>query len=513
MLNSKKILKGLGIAVFAVVFVGIGMYLFFEDTFDKIAGVFEPGQDGMVVEELVLVEPLPLQTFEPTTFDSATRQRLNQIYESLIKPDRDLNMRPALALNWGLLDDVTWEFNLRKEVKFHDGSPMKVEDVIGSIDRARSADESQLKDLLSTIKEVRRVDAWTIEIETYEPDPLLLSRLATVYVVPEGWSEGDTAPSAHAVGTGAYRVAEYSDGDLKLELFDGYWGDQPQIKKAVIKTILDPLGRLSALVSGEADVLSYVPYDLVGQVDAKQFDLVSVPSLEVQFLMFNFESTIFDDVNVRRAVAMAIDRDEFAGFVGEYAHEVKQFVSSGVFGYNPDIEENEYDLDEAEKLVKKAGVYGEEVVILLPLELSVLGDYLTQQFGEIGLDPYIQYVQGQYYVESLEKTTFDMYFMGFKSELGDAGDFLKSVAHSGESGYGQYNFAGYENSKVDALIEEIEVEMKVEDRLAGLQEAMRILVEDDVVGVPLLEYETVFAAILDLEFEPRIDGFIYLNEL
>jgi len=200
-------------------------------------------------------------------------------------------------------------------------------------------------------------------------------------------------------------------------------------------------------------------------------------------------------------------------YVGEYAHGVKQFVSSGVFGYNSDIKKTTYDVEAAGELVEEAGVLGSEVSVILPVGLDVLGEYLTGKLDKIGLKTYVQYVKSEYLAESLGKMNFDIYFLGFKSELGDASDFLKSIVHTKKEGYGQYNFAKYSNEEVDGLIESQEVEMDPEKRLEMLKEAMRILVEDEVFGVPLLEYDTLYAAVKWLDFEPRIDGFIYLNDL
>jgi ABC-type oligopeptide transport system substrate-binding subunit len=130
---------------------------------------------------------------------------------------------------------------------------------------------------------------------------------------------------------------------------------------------------------------------------------------------------------------------------------------------------------------------------------------LTKSFDEIGIKTSIQYVKGEYFEKTLKKVKYDMYFVGFKSELGDAGDFLKSIE--------QLGFANYSNARFTELIEKQEVEMKPKERLKFLQEAMKILVSDDVFGVPLFEYETLVAAKKGIDFEPRIDGFIYLNDL
>jgi peptide/nickel transport system substrate-binding protein len=471
------------------------MYLFFEGFYLNILNYFEEtvGKQN-VQEEIVVVEPVYMAGLESTIFDPFTRQRLNNVYESLVRSDEDLNMKPCLAKSWGILDDLTWEFNLRKNVKFHDGSEFDAEDVVSSIDL--------VKDFLATIDKVEKVDDFTIQIKTKTPDPILISKLAMVYIGTDG------------IGTGPYKISKYNSksGELDLEVFADYWGDKPLYKKAKFLTITDKNKRLKSLVDGTADILDYVPYDLAGKLDQEKFEIFAMPSLEVQFLGFNFKSELFKDLANRRTILNAIDKAEFAEFVGgEYVKPVDQFVSSGVFGYNPDIEVSDEDnclekdcLDQGMEL-NLADLLGKTVKIILPFGSNALGEYLTKSFDEIGIKTSIQYVKGEYFEKTLKKVKYDMYFVGFKSELGDAGDFLKSIE--------QLGFANYSNARFTELIEKQEVEMKPKERLKFLQEAMKILVSDDVFGVPLFEYETLVAAKKGIDFEPRIDGFIYLNDL
>jgi len=247
-------------------------------------------------------------------------------------------------------------------------------------------------------------------------------------------------------------------------------------------------------------------------LDQEKFEIFVMPSLEVQFLGFNFKSDLFKDLADRRAILNSIDRVEFAEFVGgKYVKPVDQFVSSGVFGYDLKLDTSEKDCLEKDCLDQSAEInlqnlLGKEIKIILPYGANALGEYLTKSFEEIGVKTSIQYVKGEYMEDTLKKVKFDLYFMGFKSELGDAGDFLKSIVE-------QYNFGNYSNAAIDELIVKQEVTMKPKERLKLLQEAMKILVSDDVFGVPLFEYETLVATKKGIDFNPRIDGFIYLNDL
>lgn len=521
--------------LFIAMFVFVTANLFFKDQLNQLTGYFSGNgeiTDVSSLRDLTIAEPSPMLSFEPTVFESFTRQRLNNIYEPLVQHDHSLNIQPCLALSWGMTSDTKWDVILRPNVLFHDGSVLDSEDVLQSILRAKKLKSSELKDLLSTIKEVRVVDDLNLEIETSKPDPLFLQRLATIYILPsEVLKKFEKSAVEEPVGTAPYKVTEATnDGVLKLERFEEYWGKKPNFGNVQIVTISNTEGRAKAVADGTIDILDYVPYDFVKELPAS-LKVYAVPSLEVQFLVFNDRRELFKDEMMRQAVSLMLDREGFASFLGEYVVPSYQFVSTGIFGYNSGIESYTYDPEKVKEALDKLSGSGEvdtddgevsadgaditskEIVIYLPKGLEILGDYLGQQFSSLGLQANISYFEGQDYIDALLNGGCDMYFMGFKSELGDSSDFLTSVVHTRSNDYGQYNFVGYSNSIVDKYIEDQATELDTSKRLSLLKDAMKVVVSDEMFGIPLFQYETVFAVKSDLFFEPRVDGYIYINEL
>lgn len=514
-----KIRIGFVYGLFVAVFAFVTMNLFFPGQANKIANYFSEGLQidrQTIVENLVIAEPVAMTSFEPTVFETFTRQRLNNFYETLVKPDGDLNIEPSLALSWGMKSDTDWEIILRPNVQFHDGSKLDSGDVLMSVLRAKNFKNSELKDLLSTFKNVKIVDGLTLEIETNKPDPLFLQRLATVYILPSEILEKVKDATLdlsveNAIGTGSYKANEITnDGVLSLKRFENYWGQKPNFGNVKIVTITNTEGRVQAMNDGSVDILDYVPHDFVSQL-GDDFKVYAVPSLEVQFLVFNTTRGVFKSQDVRNAVAATFDREGFAKYLGKYVKPSYQFVSTGVFGFNPDLSVPDYDA------MNQSGEDEKSIVIYLPKGLENLGEYINSQLSGIGLKVGIIYFEGSKYQEALQNGGFDIYFMGYRNELGDAGDFLSSVAHSaqtvGDKKYGQYNFAKYSNELVDKNIEASEIELDAEKRLSELQSAMKTIVSGDVLGIPMFQYETVFAARKGLQFTPRIDGYIYINEI
>lgn len=507
--NSQRIIKYTVYGIFILVFLWVSSQLFFEtQTENALVSVKEfvsAHEEGIGLDTLRVIYPDEPASLEPTLLDPTTRQRTLNIYEPLVKPDRDLTIKPALALSWGLITPTTWEFRLRPNVKFHDGSSFDIYDVAAGFERASSYEGSQVAGFLDSIKKLEIIDEFTLRIETNEPDPLLLQKLSMILIIP---SELKDEENIVATGTGPYRFIQVEQGEkIKVERFQDYWGSQAKFSTVEMISKIDKNERVRMFANGDADLLAFVPFDAVSAVKERNFEIAEMPSLEVQFLLFNMNSKYFKERENREAFSLAIDQDGLTEAVGGYARPVSQFVSNGIFGFNPDIVKHEYNLKKAEKLAGE--IKGKTLHFHLPVGMDVLGEHVRQQLAKIGVFIVVSYLDMPKLLESIEQRKADLYFFGFKSDLGDSADFLNVIVHSDAD----FNVGNYENVEVDALIEESLIEMDPSLRLEALQEAMRIIVEDDIFGVPLFEYETLFSFSDKLEMQPRIDGFIYFDEL
>jgi peptide/nickel transport system substrate-binding protein len=499
-INAKKIGKYLFYGVFVIVFLWVVNALFLQFDFS-----FSDAKDQEMekAELLRVIFPENIDSLDPAAIDPATRQRLVNIYEPLVRPDVDLKMKPALALSWGLIDDTTWEFKLRPDVKFHDDTEFDTDDVVASLAYALADKDSELASLLSTLEKIEDLGGGTFYIKTTEPDPLLLQKLSLLLIVPSEWEE-NALPS----GTGAYRLAdEQSGGSLMLESFDEYWGNGGRFESVEVISEPDKVKRVQMLMNDDADFLSFVPYDAVDILLEKGFEMAMVPSLEVQFLVFNFDRPLMQDLNVRKAISLMIDPSYLVEAVGGYARTVSQFVSNGIFGFSPDIEKHEFDPDKAKELAGK--IKDKTLQVHLSQGLELLGEHVRTQLKILEVNAVVSYLDNVKLLQSMQNGDADIYFLGLKADLGDSSAFFEDVAYSS----GIFNIANYDNARVDELIEMSRDEMDAEARRDILQEAMEIVVEKDVFGVPLFEYETVYGFKSELEIEPRVDGAIYFNDI
>ncbi len=316
-----------------------------------------------------------------------------------------------------------------------------------------------------------------------------------------------------------------------MHRFKEYWGKKAASTEVVLQHIVKPNDRIAALEKGEIHLLSNVPPFVAcatsavyktkdGCLPFRNNDIVvtSIPSLEVNFLGLNVNDDFLGNPEVRRALAQAFDSDFFVELAYGFAKPAGQFVSSGVFGFDPELKKMEYDLEGAKSLLRKVLASQFDRVTLTfdyPESAEAVGEYVKSQLEELGIGVKLNPLTDELLQQKVLAGTTDMYFLGWRSELGDAIDFLTAVAHSRNSqkGYGLYNGSGYENAEVDALIEDGQENLNMKKRLVALQQAMKILVKEDILAIPLYEAEIIYAYQKNLHFEPRVDGYVHASEI
>lgn len=480
---------------FLVLFLIVGK-LFFETQFDAGTSMLEKFLFGTKenIETLRIGLPDQAQALNPFSNDSAVRARLLNVYEGLTRIDRDLKLEPGLAISYGALDDVTWEFRLRPEVYFHDGGKVEIDDVIFSLDSARKS-SSGVKDLLATVDVIQKGGSDVFYIKTGKADPLLPSKLAFVFIISK----------ISGAGTGPYEIQKNENGILELQRFEKYWGEKPPYKNVVLKTISKKDGKIAALKNNDVDILANLPADLGSDFSFKSFKLQRQPSLEVNFLMFNFKG-IFASQRLRQAVKSALDTGELMRLAQGFAVPATQFVANGIFGYDPEIKEKE--------IVANENLAGIKLELDLPRGLESFGGALKKQLEAVGLNIDIEFLNQGALAKKIESgNSADIYFFGWSTELGDAFDFLTSVAHSRKGEFGAFNGSNYADAETDELIELSQKTLKPDERLNYLRSAMKRITEEDIIGVPLFSPEILYAVSKDVEWKPRVDGYVLAQEV
>jgi len=299
--------------------------------------------------------------------DGNMRPITQNIYDTLYVLEKEtLEPKPWLATGMNLVDSLTWEFKLREGVKFHDGSPLTVEDVVFSINRNISPElNSQFLNSVDAIDHAEAVDANTFRIVTKEPDPLLLKRLTLIPILSKAFTEAHTANELTLVanGTGPYKFVEWKSGShVKITANENYWGEAPAIKNATYRFIEEKLTALSALQAGEVDLAVNILPEYVENTP-KVFTNTSFETYWVRFNQIPENNSVFKNKDLRLAANYAIDFNTIAEalFLGYATPCQGQMGRDGYVGYNPNIIEYPYDVEKAKELMKAAGYNGEEI--------------------------------------------------------------------------------------------------------------------------------------------------------
>jgi peptide/nickel transport system substrate-binding protein len=525
---AKSWIKKLTVGLYLGVLVIIGGILFFPDQLAFLQNFVTPKQVEHASADTTLMigyAAFP-QSFDPVRFDPVTRSYLTDIYQGLVGTDRNLKVESALAVSWGMLDPLTWEFRLRPNVQFHNGKKLTVDDVKFSLDRARSDADSQLRDLLNTVVSVETSGPDRVLVKTSVPDPLLLSKLAVTAIVPD-----KTSDFTRPIGTGPYQVLSQDSSSLTLQTFKDYWDGKPYYGSVKLVSIPDREDRIAALEKGTLDILANVPPNVAcslvergtssqacEKLTTQDYTVQAVPSLEVTFLMMNQKSDVFSNIDVRKALRILFDHQALTEILYGFAHPSGQFVSNGVFGFNPGIIDPDFNLTAPKAQLDQvfASQFSTPQVTLdYPESLQSLAEIIKSQMGDGGIQVALNPLSDVELFTKIENGESDLYLIGWKSELGDAFDFLKSVAHSKDtvSGYGQFNGTNLLDLTVDQKIESSEQNLDPVKRLRDMQSVMKTLVEDDVMGIPLYESETLFASKKSVQFVPAVDGYIKPSDI
>jgi len=295
------------------------------------------------------------------------------IFETLIQADQinDFVKKPMLAESWKRIDDYTVEFKLRKGVKFHDGSELTADDVVFSLNRLNEKipNIELAASLMSTIKSVKATDKYTVRVTTSSIDPILEDRLASSWgswILPAHYVKkvGNDGFALNPIGTGPFKVVSSSRDKVVLERFEDYWGKKPNVKRIEYIYYPETSARITALLTGEVDLITQLPPDQISVVESNSnLRVLSIPICNMHVLMYNTSAAPLTDKKLRQAMNLAINRQLLVDKLWNGKAKVPrghQYPDYGEY-YFPDFPLEKYDLAQAKKLVSESSYKGEVI--------------------------------------------------------------------------------------------------------------------------------------------------------
>lgn len=441
-------------------------------------------------------------------------ESLKHIFDTLTWSGDGLEVEPRLAESWKAINDTTWEFKLRKGVKFHDGSDFTAEDVKFSIERIPVVSGPNPTTIyVRRVKETKIIDPYTIHVITDGPAPILPNDFIRLFIVSSKAAAGLTKETANeafnsgkaAIGTGPYKYVSWSPkGDLVMDRFDGYWGPKEPWARHVRKEIPNDAARVAQLKAGQLDLITRVPATDVASLkaDAK----LSVQTIDTVYV-FNMELDLRDappagqiaakdgsplaknplqDPRVREAIDLAIDRKALAEVALEgLGKPANQLVTPSIFGFNKALPERKYDVAQAKKLLADAGYpNGFKVQFAftkdrLPGDTQV-GTSIAQMLAAVGIDATANAQPANVFFPARTRGEFSMAMSGWGTLTGEAHYTLSSIAHSNdkEKKMGAFNVLGYKSAEMDKALQDAAVEMDEGKRRSLLEKANELVLKD-----------------------------------
>jgi len=432
------------------------------------------------------------------SYDTGTLEINFNLFSSLVWFDDSFRILPKLAKSWNNPDNCTWRFFLRQDVTFHNGYHFTANDVKYTLDLIKDNKSNVLRDLITEIKEVRVVDNYTVDIETYQPLPILLNKLAGIPIASQRYQAETT--EQWPIGTGAYKLEEYvPDDHITMVRFDNYSMGHPEIQKVIFKIIEDSEALRDAFLAKDLDIIEHIaPPDIETVANTPGLAIKRISNPTVWYLGFDFRenSSAFPgqknplaDVRVREAMYHAINVDRILHLLPASAEPASQFLSPLIFGYNPEIKRLPFDLNLSRQLLQEAG-YENGFNLTLdcpegwPTLIEICNETATQ-LSQI-LSVKVHLLSTDDYYQKLFMGNCSIYLLGWIPATGDGGEIFDYLLRSEHDplGRGSYNFGYYSNQTVDRIGQEVTHTMIPKTRKLLMQDGFKVAM-DDIACIPI----------------------------
>lgn len=465
--------------------------------------------DSEYKDTLVFAMNTDVQSLDPQIQnDTTSEQVVKMLYNTLLKFEDDGTVVGDLAESWSVSEDkLTWTFNLKQGVKFHNGKELTSADVKATFDRALNAEAGGLRttEIIKMFTAVEAPDPYTVTITTdgpYGPMESLMCNMSlgimdADYIEQYGLDLGTSAEGEN--GTGPFKVVSWErDQEIVVERFDDYFGTPAKLQTVVYTIIPEAASRVIALETGEVDVIDKpTDEDLARlEADTENFTVLRKPTISQRLFRFGCNDPIISNTKVRQAIVYAIDRQAIidALFTGS-GYPSTAPLAPVTFGYS-DLGEIEQDLELAKSLLAEAGYpdgFDTKIITTERYQNGIeLAEIISQQLAQIGINAEIEVWEWSALSASWNGITADefdqpIFIMGAGPSMRDADGGLRGLYTTSETGLNDRNYGFYSNAEVDALIEQGMQETDQQKRVEIYKEAMEILYREDPVAFWLFD--------------------------
>jgi peptide/nickel transport system substrate-binding protein len=469
-----------------------------------------------------------LKTLDPqVAFDDVSGAVLENIFEGLVKFDKDVRVTAGLALRWINPDETTWRFFLDPEARFPDGSSLHASDVKFSIERLRGLTSSELTGFAHHVVAATVVDDLTIDLKTDTPIAILNS-LAFIPIMSEAHvrAVGDKVGES-PFGTGPYRLESWTRGQSIVLAVNERHHPVPPIRHVEFVVAHGDKALRDAIVREKPDLTLFADRGRLVEMRRdlpRGLRIVEAEGLGVFSVLFNLRPTLVGsgapnplrDVRVRRALAQATDisaiiRDTIAGS----GRPVGPIVAPQVFGFDPTLKPVPLDLAAARASLADSGQKPFDLSFTVERGLPhAVEEALAQQWKALGVRTSLRELRAAELTAALDRGDFEAYIQGFACTSGDTSEILGFDLHSVDParGYGMGNKGAFHHPEVDAIAEGNLRSFDPKKRLDMLQRSLKI-VSEEIPLLPLFAGNDIYVVSDDLRWIPPVTGLVRVSEM
>lgn len=431
---------------------------------------------------------------EPATLDPlgnnvvVKRMIESNIFDTLLKFDENLNPTPCLAESWEQVDETTWKFNLRKDVKFHNGDPLTSQDVKFTFLRVHNGTMGNDAASQFDPEGYETPDDYTFILKTKEPWAFTEAQVcdAALSIVPEKVVEemGDDAFGRAPVGSGPYKFVSWTAGDnITVERNDDYWGDKSILKTVKFRIITESASRTIDLESGGVDITLGLPNSDADRIDGNpDTQLIISTGATDRYIAFNCQKEVFKDKRVRQALNYATDKETIRVVCyGENTSEkMDSVVPSTLPGHTSDLVQYDYDIEKAKALLEEAGCgdgFEVEFMYLANSTNNMLAELLQQMWSQVNVTLVLKPTESGALTSSLNKGEQELCCAGTSYALFEAGAGMYNMFHTDRMYSGSAR-ANLSSPEVDEVLDEIVVTGDAEKRAELVVKAQELIHEE-----------------------------------
>ena len=487
------------------------------------------------------------QTADPHSQNAGVNNNINgQMYESLVERDKKLNIQPRLATSWKQINPTTWIFNIRKNVKFHNGSPLTADDVVWSIERMQQP-ASNFRVYAHAVGKPRKIDTHTLEIVTPVPNPVILEMLFNMGIMNRAWgiankvekvqdytAREETFAARNVNGTGPFMlVSREPEVKTVMKKNPNWWGIaekkfEGNVTEIVYTPIRSDATRMSALVSGELDFVldpavqnldQFKRNPLLRVIEGRENRVIffGMDQARTELLYANVKGkNPFKDKRVRQAMYQAIDVEAIKRTIMRGLA-----IPTGLVQPNPPaaglpeslMQRLPFDVKAAQKLMTEAGyAKGFDITLDCPNNRYLADEKIcvavAGMLAKINIRVRVNAMPVSQYFAKVQKLDTSFYMLGWGGSTVDSIFTLQPVMHSrNDQGDGDYNWGQFKDTKLDALIDKLKGELDSKKRMAMMVEAFKIH-NENIYHIPLHMQIIPWAARANVSLVHRADNWL-----